>query len=176
MSNIRIAALEKTNIVHSTFNMLSIKFTFKVGYCTLNFLPTSSVSFLEKVLLHNCLTPRPCHSWISWTCNFAPVTFDHGTMFLNLETTWKSWKNLLAPAVTKVLRLCQPVLVYGLPMMVYPWCAWACHFADVTLTLEILWQLLYPTHWCYIGQFGYKSLPTGVGVHRHVILPCCLWI
>ena len=45
---------------------------------------------------------------------------------------------------------------------------------DMTLTLEIMWQLSYPTYRCYIGQFAYVDYQRGVGVHGHVIMPLCL--
>ena len=120
----------------------------------------------------------------TWACHFAPVTFDLGVVTLNLNIPWKSRKKSCDTAVAKVLLLLWPDWVCQLPMRCR--CAWAYHLPPVTfdlrdliLTLEILWQLLWPTYWCYIAQFRHVNYPWNVRVHGHIILPLwplTLWI
>ncbi len=64
----------------------------------------------------------------------------------------------MAGAASSVLMWHWPVWICRLPRKGRH--AWACHFVpvtfdlgDITLTLEILWQLLYPTYLYYIGQW-----------------------
>ena len=85
------------------------------------------------------------------------MMFDVGDMTLTLEIL-----QLLCSAYR-----CIGATVARLGMGTTSWegwvtrCAWACHLVpmtfdlgDMTLTLEIFWQLLYPTYLYYIGQFG----------------------
>ena len=104
----------------------------------------------------------------AWACHFALMSSGLEAVTLNLDKTWKSWKNLVSPAVAKVLMLHWPVCVCGLPSR--GWCPWACNFAQVTFEMWPwienlvaaavfnIWMLHCPVWVCQLG----------VGMHGHV--------
>ncbi len=102
----------------------------------------------------------PIRSRCAWACHFAPVTFD-----LEVGHNLEILKNLGIPAVGKLLMLYWPIRVGG--PLERSGCAWACHcapitfdLADMTLILEILYQLLCPN--ILMLQLAYLGMSTTV--------------